>query len=153
MKGYTLLEILVALSITAIVFVVGVAGFRAFSRRQALIAAARSIHGDLRLAQEQALAGKKPSGCVTLTGYSFTTSSDSYEVRAVCTDGNYLIKSQEVPEGVSLSPLPAVNPIVFKVLGQGTNIPSGSDAVITILQTATNDTRTVTISWTGEVRQ
>ena len=45
-KGYTLIEILVVISIMAILFTVGFAGYRDFSRRQVLLGAVNQIQGD-----------------------------------------------------------------------------------------------------------
>jgi len=152
-KGYTLLEILVSLSIIGIIFVVGYAGFRDFARRQALQAGARSVQGDLRLAQEQALAGKKPSGCNTLSSFSFeVVDTASYEVSAVCNNGSYLVKEGQLSEGIVFDPLPSPNPVLFKVIGQGTNIGVGSSANFTLLQEATGTTNTISVNWTGEIK-
>ena len=53
--GYTLIEILVGLTIIGIIFGVGFASFREFSRRQSLAGGVKTLVGDLRLAQEQAI--------------------------------------------------------------------------------------------------
>ena len=82
--GYTLIEILVSLPIVGLIFGIGYVNFRDFSRRQALAGVARMVKGDLRLAQEQALAGKKPTHAFCnpsnqLDGFNFrVVSSQSY---------------------------------------------------------------------------
>jgi len=152
-KGYTLLEVLISISIISIIFVIGYAGFREFARRQALQAAVRNVRGDLRLAQEQAFAGKKPDGCNTLSGFSFEiVEAAFYEISAVCNNGNYLVKEEELPEGVIFEPIPSTNPVLFKVLGLGTNIAAGGRADITFLQEATSNTNTIAVNWTGEIK-
>src|SRR3989338_688450 len=86
--GYTLIEILVAISITGMIFGAGFISFRDFSRRQVLVSAERALRGDLRLVQEYALIGKKPpnTNCDDpnmLAGYSFLRSlSSRYLIRA-----------------------------------------------------------------------
>lgn len=154
-KGYTLLEILVALTIVGIIFSVGYVGFRSFSQRQEMQGVARNIRGDLRLAQEQALAGKKPSGLncdspATLDGFNFSVdSANVYSINAVCSQGTIETKSVTLPTGITLS-TPAVNPVLFKSVGHGTNI-TGS-VVINLLQTGTTNAAVITISQGGDIQ-
>ena len=44
--GYTLIEILVTLSIVGIIFAAGYANFREYARRQAVVSGARQVQGD-----------------------------------------------------------------------------------------------------------
>lgn len=155
--GYTLVELLVALSIVGLLFSFGYVSFRDFSRRQALLGTAKKIQGDLRLAQQQALSGKKPSGvnCDSpnqLESFSFNVySTSSYRIEANCTGGNLLVRDVELPEGVNITP-PSVNPIKFKILGQGTNIASGSTTTIAVAQTGSSDQTVITITDGGEIQ-
>jgi prepilin-type N-terminal cleavage/methylation domain-containing protein len=158
-SGYTLIEILVSLTIVGLIFSFGFVNFREFSRRQGVISAARSLKGDLRLAQEQALAGKKPAGAEcggtnTLSGYRFNiTSPTSYTVEAQCSGVPGITQTKEVVLSSDLSlSIPSPNPIIFKILGQGTNIPAGNEATITITQTGTNNTTTITVTSSGEIK-
>lgn len=155
-RGYTLIEILVVLTIIGILFSVGYVGYRDFSRRQSLAGAAKIVQGDLRKAQQNALSGIKPQsaaclGANTLDGYFFrVTSASTYEIGAACSGGNVVTDTVSVTESISIS-TPSPNPIIFKVLGTGTNIPSG-DASVTLTQGATNDTLTILIGSGGDVR-
>lgn len=149
--AYTLIEILVSLTIVSLVFGVGYVSFREFARRQALAGAARSLRGNLRLGQEQALAGKKPGGCNILDGYRFSAASETqYTIEAVCSNGNFSIGKSSVPfpSGVSMNPVPGN--ILFKVLGQGTDL--GSDVEVNLVQEATGNTIKVTITTGGEIK-
>lgn len=151
--GYTLIEILVVLSIVSTIFVIGYLSFREFARRQALAGAARGVHADLRLAQEQALAGQKPEGCTILVGYAFTVlDASTYEVTGVCSNSSFLIKTRDLPVGIVFEPIPVPNPVVFKILGQGTNIVSGSRTNFILLQEATGNQNTISVNWTGEIK-
>lgn len=153
-SGYTLIEILVGLTIVGLIFTYGFVSFREFSRRQSLAGTARKLRGELRLAQELAFAGRKPSdpACNSpnrLTGYNFTVpSSTSYEIYAVCSGGNVLLKKVDLPGDVTISS--TTSPVLFKVLGQGTNL--SSDVTVTLTQVSTGSTTEVFISPTGEMR-
>lgn len=154
-KGYTLIEILVTLTIVGLIFSLGFVSFREFSQRQAVVAAARRIKADLRLAQEQALAGNKPPGAPcdspnVLNGYNFkVVSPQTYEIEANCSAGAVRVKSVSISPEISMS-IPSPNPITFKVLGQGTNV-SGS-TTISLTQAGTNYTQTLTVTSVGEIK-
>ena len=156
-RGYTLIEILVGLTIIGLIFGFGFVNFRDFSRRQALFGAGRILTGDLRLAQQSALSGTKPSGanCNSpnlLDGYAFrVVSSTRYVIEAECSGGTIEVKSVEVTPDVSIT-APSPNPILFKSIGQGTNIPEGDSSEIILSQIQTLNTVTVTVSDGGEIK-
>jgi prepilin-type N-terminal cleavage/methylation domain-containing protein len=155
-SGYTFIEVLVGLTIITLIFAFGYVGFRDFARRQTITSAVRSLTGELRLAQQQALAGNKPDNVNcnppnTLEGYYFrVTSTTTYQIEALCSGGVVEVKQNEITDILSIS-TPSPNPILFKVLGNGTNIPSG-DATITITLTASAESQDITISSSGEIR-
>lgn len=151
LKGYTLVEILVSLTVIGLLFGFGFASFRDFSRRQAVASAGRMVIADLRLAQSKALSGEKP--CTgNLSTYDFTViSTTSYQINAVCSGivvNNVIVKTQPLPSGILISSAPS-NTISFKVLGQGI---SGSGVTITLSQTGTTNISTVTVSVGGEIK-
>jgi len=156
--GYTLIEILVGLTIFSLVFLLGFAGYRQFARRQDIAGVARAIKGDIRLAQELALSGKKPAACTwALDGYQFIViPPNRYEIRAICALHTELEKTVTLSSGTTLSGLapnftPA-NTILFKTLGAGTNITAGSTTSITLSQSDTGNMQVITITAGGEVR-
>lgn len=154
LSGYTLIEILVGITIIGLLFSLGYSNYRDYARRQALSGAARRLKADLRLAQEQALAGKKPddSFCNSpevLNGYDFSIgAASSYRIQANCSGGLVEIKEVDISSSnISLSS--THDSFTFKVLGQGTNLDS--DATITLTQTGTDDTLDVTVNTNGEI--
>ncbi|HJX59561.1 hypothetical protein A2V61_01700 [Candidatus Woesebacteria bacterium RBG_19FT_COMBO_47_8] len=155
-SAYTFIEILVALTIISLIFGVGYVSFRDFSRRQALAGAARGIVGDLRLAQEEAIAGQKPADIfcnppAILNGYNFrVVNAQNYVVEANCSGGNVQVKSVTIASDISMS-IPSPNPITFKILAQGTNINAPS-ATLTLTQKGTAATRPISISQAGEIK-
>ncbi|MGA3292119.1 MAG: prepilin-type N-terminal cleavage/methylation domain-containing protein [Candidatus Microgenomates bacterium] len=153
--GYTLIELLVSLTIIGILFSVSYVGFRDFSRRQALTGVVKQVQGDLRLAQQDALSGTKPSsGCNSLDGINFSIdSSTTYSIYYVC-DGAVLpvpVKpTATLPPEISISN--DTNPIFFKGLGSGTNIPAGSQATITVTQIQTGSQANILVGSGGDVK-
>lgn len=156
-KGYTLIEILVVMTITGILFTVGYAQFREFSRRQLLTSAKRQVEGDIRLAQELAQGNRKPSGCGNtdpLLGYTvaFNTSNETYTISPNCTGavpGDN--RNRSMPSGTQLQTVSPAS-VKFKPLGQGTDLsPSGMTITIT-LSADTSYSTTVTVSSGGDVK-
>lgn len=159
-KGFTLIELLVGITVTSIVFTVGYAGFREFSRRQALTGVTKMVVADLRQIQQLALTGQKPTGgvsCLKLIGYSFVrTGASVYELRANCDNtlitGSPILTSPVIKttnlNGVTFTATTAST--MFKVLGQGTNLNAVNS--LTFTHTATNTNAIITIGIGGEVR-
>lgn len=149
--GFTVIELLVTMVIMGLLFSLGYANYRDFSRRQAVASAGRMVIADLRLAQSKALSGEKP--CTgNLSTYNFVIGAGSYQIKAVCsgTGSNSVItKTQPLPSGILISS--SLSPISFKVLGQGTNIPT-TGASITLSQTGTANIQTITVSEGGEIK-
>ena len=108
-SGYTLIEILVSMSIIGLIFNFGYISYRDFARRQSLLGNARNLRADLRLAQEQAMSGKKPSSVAcsgegSLVGYDFyLDSATSYVIQANCTGGLVDDKVVETSSEISLT--------------------------------------------------
>jgi type IV fimbrial biogenesis protein FimT len=78
-NGFTVLELLITLSIVSILVTMGVPSFKKFLEKQALRAAIHSIHSDLLLARSQAVyqdmsvvacPGTLSSGCTGSTDWS-----------------------------------------------------------------------------------
>lgn len=156
-KGYTLIELLVSMTIIAIVFTIGLVSFRDFSRRQALAGILKSVKADLRLAQQFALTGQKPADCDSsnsLSGYSFKITGDySYDLVANCMNGaasnDVVIKSVDLTvKQVKISPNQGL--VKFKVLGQGTNLTA--PLTISLLHDLAGTTGQVIIGIGGEVK-
>jgi len=163
-QGFTLIEILITMSILSVLFALGYAGFRDFSRRQQLQVLSRQLQGDLRQAQEEALAGIKPSIAVcnspnVLNSYGFFAAAGgaSYTIYVACSGGaTSTVLTRTMPTGFTIirtySPPGTVVATQFKALGQGTTLPAGENAIITITDTVTSNTSVVTMTDTGEIK-
>jgi prepilin-type N-terminal cleavage/methylation domain-containing protein len=151
-NGYTLIEILITLTIVALLFSFGYASFRDFSRRQALSNAVGAVQGDLRIAQGDSATGQKPAGCSdTLIAYNFrivTTSPAEYVIEAICGVTKTTVKDVTLDPSIILS---NPGPIQFKVLDQGTNA-GDSNWILTFTQAGTSSTATVTVTTGGNIQ-
>lgn len=132
-KGYTLVELLIGLSIIGIIFSVGLAGYREFSRRQALTGVSKQLKADLRLAQQLALTGQKPDGvsCDTLDGYLFSrVDSNTYQILADCSGVSpHIYKEVDLGSNITITSTNAT--VTFKVLGQGTDLVASNTLTLT----------------------
>ena len=151
-SAFTLIEILIAISITGILLGLGFAGFRQYSQRQVLFAAARDVKSDLRSLQQKALSGEKPAACAgkILEGYRFdiVSGGTQYKMLARC-QLDVEINLQNL-DGFTISP--TGTQILFKVLGQGTNILSGTSSTIRLTQTGTTKYIELTVSAEGSIK-
>ena len=154
--GFTLIELLISLTIVGLIFGVGYVNFREFSRRQVVSSVHSQIFADLRLAQAKAISGEKPADTKcdvpnVLNGFGFRLlTSSSYQLEANCSGGTVLVKSGTISDSLTIS-TPTPNPILFKAVAQGTNIPSGQvDLLITLV--GTGKTATVSVTAAGEIK-
>ena len=157
MKGYTLIEILVALTVVGILFGVGYVSFRDFSRRQSINSNARQVASDLRFAQELSASGKKPAGCTgSLDGYNFrVTSATAYSIEAKCSLAGVAqivsAKTVSLINNVRVS-TSGTNPILFKSVSEGTNIPAGQSVTLVLSQPGVAYTASLTIGQNGDIK-
>lgn len=157
-QAFTLIELLIILTITAFLFTIGFAQYRSFARRQVLTNAHEKLKSDLNLARQLALSGEKincTSG-TTLEGYKITvTNTTRYTINAQCRDLNNSITSpraneveENLPSGITLTY--TTGNILFKVIGQGTDL--SSSAILTLSQSGNQLTKTVTITKEGLIQ-
>lgn len=156
-SAYTLIEILVVISIIGLFMSVGIVQYRDYARRQSLTSAARDMVNTLRLMQEDALSGNKTGRCNSndvLVGYKIKfTGNNKYSIIAVCGMGDSTTvpgyKNITAPADTTYSP--SGMSFMFKVLGQGTDLVSGTDFKITVTQTSTGKTQIITVSSDGKI--
>lgn len=153
--GFTLVEILVGLSIMALLFVGGYTAYREFQRRQVVASVATELKTNLSLVRQRALSGEKGLDCVgkTFVGYQFgITDSTHYYYRPSCPDQAIYSNSTTtitLPQGVAIS---GTNlPVVFKTIGQGTDLANDAVITITLTSDATSTPKTVTIKKGGAI--
>lgn len=160
-RGYTLVEILIGLTILSLMFVGGYTAYREFVRRQLLNNTAGEIKLNLNLARQKSLASERPSAgeCNNkFLGYTVTFAATAYTISPDCdvTDPGILspyVKTYTLPGFVTLtvSGTAVPNRILFKVLGGGADV-AASGAVITLRHTEVGNVKTLTVSTSGVIK-
>lgn len=122
--GFTLIELMVAVTIMVLLFGSGIVSYLRFNDNQTVITTGQQIQLMLRTAQKKARVGDKPAGCGTLQGYQLSGSTVPYAVMqldAVCDSGTLIHSDQyTMPNKVTLQQSLATT---FKVLTGGTDQP------------------------------
>ncbi len=147
--AFTLVEILVAMTILAIIAGVGIAGFRLAAQRQSVDAAQGHLVGVLSQAQSNASAGVENSSCgaTSLSGWRVTFTANTYTIEALCGATTFSSKTYTLATAITITTLPVPNPILFKTLRSGTNIPNTT----TITLTGNGIIRNISVSNVGQV--
>lgn len=151
-KAFTLIETLVALTALVIIFGAGIASFRQAAQRQSLNAAQNKVIGALTQAQSNVAAGVRDTttcGANSLTGWQITFTSNSYTLEGVC--GTITFPSPPptytFAPSITVSTLPTPNPILFKTLRTGTNVPVST----TITLTGSGTSRNIRVNNVGQI--
>lgn len=160
-NGFTLVELIVAIAVSAILFGIGVSSFRQTERGQTLGAEADKLASVIRQAQLFSLTGKlesssRPQGY----GVHFTSETDyfifaddpsasnawRYDI------GEMILEQQSLPTGYAFS----ASPLAIGSLDIAFSLPSGliyinastpaADEVITITETSAGSTKLITIN-------
>jgi prepilin-type N-terminal cleavage/methylation domain-containing protein len=116
--GFTLIELVVVIAIVGLLTGGSIAGYFRLNQRQTILSAGKEIISAMRLAQQQAAAGKKPANCTQLRSYSVTGNSGSsqYTLSAICSNATIVMKQYFFSSGVTLAQ--AVN-VQFPILTAG----------------------------------
>ncbi len=155
-SGFSLVELLIVISIIGFLSAAGLASYLNFSRAQLLNQAAEKLVSDLRLAQSLASSGQKPSLCLLagkLSGYSLVISSPTtYYLLVECglseNDPDAIIKEESISDSLSMS---GFSEVKFNVLRQGVVFnPLGSNSLE--IKGFSNQIKTITIDAGGAIK-
>lgn len=147
-SGFTLIEVIIVIAITGIVFAGGIVNFRDFDRRQSLSQAATTLKRDLDLARTKAFTSEKTTGCTnTLVGWRVAFSAGSYSLIADCDVNDVTFKTVNFPTGITKTG--GASSVTFSVLARGTT--SASNDTITLTQQGTNATAVINVIKTGTI--
>src|SRR5574340_877305 len=75
--GFTLIEMLVVITITMLMLGGGIAAYIKFNEKQQLVGAAKQMQTYLRGLQKKARVGDRPDGCTRLLSYTLTVAANS----------------------------------------------------------------------------
>lgn len=169
--GFSLVELLIVIFVMGLIFSVGVANYRDFSRRKQIEAVANQVKSDLELAKQNALSGVKPDhvNCNSpniLLGYRLVFQPTGYTVQANCSAGGPLgsfidVKSIfSLPYGVTLSSNilnDCTNPvdgdsIQFLPRGNGTNLAGSNCFRIRFSIDGSSFNRDIIVEKSGSIR-
>lgn len=88
--GFTLIEILVSISIVSLLTGLTIAGYGTFNKKQTVKTAAYQLASNLRLAQQKAISGEKPSGCTgNLQSWQINITANNYSQVVVCINPDF----------------------------------------------------------------
>lgn len=83
--GFTLIELMVAISIMGVLLSLSIAGFIQFQDNQKVLAAAKEVQQLFVNGQVKARVKETPSGCSgSLSGYKLTRSGNTFTLAAAC---------------------------------------------------------------------
>lgn len=91
-KGFTFIELILAISISLILLGRGLVKYQDFNRKQQVKQSALDFISVLRQAQNRAITGDKPTGCADpFTGFRVAPAlnTNQYTVSAVCNGSNF----------------------------------------------------------------
>lgn len=118
-SGFTLIEIIVSVTILLLLSGLFIANYNGFSNSQTVKQAASDLITNLRSVRTNASAGVKPSECDTLIGYRVVFTATTYTAQALCLAGSVgTPNSYTLPTGVTF-PSPTPGPITFYALNRG----------------------------------
>lgn len=139
-KAFTLIEIVIAFSIMAIISTIGLAAFVDYSRSQSLNNAVNELVTILNKAKSNAQSQVVPASCTSFQGYKIIICSgppaselcanvkgDDYEMDRVCDNKNVLVESKKFTDSnISFDTSSTTSTsFFFKVLSGGVDLSAG----------------------------
>lgn len=127
-KGFTLIEVLVAVAIISIIAVVSIPNLKKFSQNQTLTTKSDNVLNSIRQAQANAQSGVKCKDGNNSVSWSiiFKVNPDRYSTSAICRDasGNNLLPAEQVP-------FKNISPAKFTAWCKPEGTPDGSEIEVT----------------------
>lgn len=143
-RGFTLIEMLVAITIMTLIMGIGIASYQRFNEKQLVTSAATQLVSSLRQMQKKITVGDKPTGCVgTLQGYILRANAQGYAVYAQC-NAEVQVDTKTL-SGITVSP--AIYTVRFSDLGRNVTITNGPSIVLS----TTLFSNTIQVTSTGEI--
>lgn len=150
LRGFTLIELMVAVGISLLLAGSVLVGFNTFSTNQRVKQAALNFKNNLRLAQTKAQSGEKPAtGCTSLVGYNVNFTNSNYSIVPLCTEGEITPKTLrfDLPQGVAFAAF--VPSLTYKTLSAGVQLPGHEQFTFQI--TNLSKTYSLRLNTNGEI--
>jgi prepilin-type N-terminal cleavage/methylation domain-containing protein len=150
-EGFTIIEILVVLSVLVILSSVGFASLLFYGRREAVNQAAQGLKSAVLTARFDAISAVRPSSsCMVLKGYKILifTSDNSYSIHRVCDSGESEVYRNKLSPGLSFGSVPC-SQIYFATLSGSASCVSGSLPADIVIRGEAGITKTVKIDSNG----
>ncbi|MBD3279719.1 MAG: prepilin-type N-terminal cleavage/methylation domain-containing protein [Candidatus Pacebacteria bacterium] len=102
--GFSLIELLVAVTIMLVMVGMGLASYLNFNEKQTVLQATKELETYLQLAQSKAQSGDVPAGCDQLVAYTVNvgdgacSAANKLCLKAVCNNGGSLTEITRSPE-------------------------------------------------------
>jgi prepilin-type N-terminal cleavage/methylation domain-containing protein len=105
--GFTLVELLVVISLMSILMLTSIVTFSSFTRTQSFQTSVSDVVSLLNKAKSRSLNQVKPVDCATdsLKGYqvSFTLSDSSYKLEVACGDTTHLLETKKLSPQITFA--------------------------------------------------
>lgn len=150
-SGFTMIELMVSVSIMILLVGGGIASFITFNDKQQLQGSTKMIQTYLRTAQTKARVGDRPEGCTKLEGYEVQvpTGTATLQLVAICEDTQIQVQSTTLENIENISAAGGEDvAVLFKVLHGGTE----NEGTITLTSTG-GATETFHVSAGGEISE
>lgn len=131
-NGFTLVELLIVVTIAVTISSVGLAGYNGFNRRERLKQTASTLKNSLRFAQAKSFSAEKPdTGCTTFVGMRMTFTVSSYSVWHTCNPEGLVGAAQTTSfaSGIAFSPVPS--DFTFRTLTRDTTLTADAGIALT----------------------
>jgi type II secretory pathway pseudopilin PulG len=149
--GYSLIELLVIISIMGVISTVSIASFVTFTNTQSLDGAASDVANYYTLARQRSLSQIKPSQCTaaeSLNGYKvvINTVASTYQFSGMCGASVYIIGQKKLPPNITFANTSPPN-VIF-------NVPNANvDTQKTITINGFGKTKKIIIDSSGSISQ
>jgi len=131
--GFTLIELVIAITVIATLSTIGIAAFVSQSKASALQSGAAEFYSVLNVAKSRAMSQVKPDNlCIgrTLEGYSVAIdSTTTFKLYVNCGGNEFLVSSENLPENITFASNPPDTTSTNFFFGVLTNNVQGSGKV------------------------
>jgi len=152
-KGFTLLEIVIVLSVLTILSTVGIASFSSGSKAASVDGALNDVVSTLNLARSRAISQVKPAECEgVLEGYKvIINSKSSYSLNLKCTFSNTSISGypKTLPDNITFNDEAVLTSFFFPILTGSVEVEKGGANTISIL--GYGKTKSITVDTVGGI--